>query len=359
MARLSNVDALLLLNSVDISLKRKHRLVSIAEEPKQVLCGDYDKEIAAEIGAENAKKLFDNREGDYLGRTEEAHYKAGIKAVTYLDDEYPDSLDVVFEKPLLLYCKGAVELLRSACISVVGTRRPSRYGANVCAEFAGEFAAHDLTVVSGFARGIDSIAHKAAVDLGKPTIAVLANGLDVVYPPENKQLAENVLEAGGLFISEYRLGTKPNAFHFPERNRIISGLSRGVFVPEATEKSGTFITVNLALEQGKQLYVTPSNINSEQGKGSNMLIKSMQGSIVLQPEDILADYGINAKREEVAIQLDLNEQLIVEALRAGELHFEDLLEATGLSVNELNSLLVGMEINDLIDKLGGNYYSLK
>jgi DNA processing protein len=279
--------------------------------------------------------------------------------VTFYDETYPSALRETYDFPLVLFTKGNTSLLNSDCIAVVGTRTPTRYGQKVCDSFTRDFARAGLTVVSGFARGVDSIAHKACVDTDSPTVAVFASGLDVCYPAEHKGLYESILNSGGLIVSEYPLGTKPLQYHFPERNRIISGLSRGVFLPEATLKSGSLITARLAIEQGKELFVVPGNINSPESEGTNKLLQEMPHALVIESEDVLSRLNVKAVSVDAeVVELNIIETLVVDALHDKELHFEELLEVTALSAGELSTLLMNLEINGIIEHTGGNFYSL-
>lgn len=363
MTEFNDTNALLLLNAIEgLGLKRKLKFLELAAGPDELienLC-DFENEIVRIAGRELYEKIAAAKRDGVINEEREKLQKAGVVAVAYTDDAYPEQLLDVYEKPLLLYCKGNVGLLKTRCISVVGTRAASRYGVNVTRDFTAEFCRAGLTVVSGFARGIDSAAHKAAVELEAPTIAVVASGVDICYPAENRSLMDKILSANGLFVSEYRLGTFPAQYNFHERNRIISGLSEGLFVPEMKVKSGTMITVNHALEQGKSVFVVPGNINSPTAEGSNRLLRDMQGSIVLEPQDVLNEYRIYPDRKEKEPrQTTLAEQQITDALEKGETHFEELIELTGLTVNELQGVLFDLEMDDVIEKTTGNFYILK
>lgn len=363
MIEYTDKNALLLLNMVEgLGLKRRHRLLEAVPSPACLINGDenYRADIITVIGRDLYEKLQRLTENNAASEELDRLYKADIKVVTYLDGEYPEQLKEIYEFPTVLYCRGNISLLKTRSISVVGTRNPSRYGINVTRDFVSEFCRAGLTVVSGFARGIDSAAHKAAVELEAPTTAVIASGADICYPAENRALKDRILDTDGLIVSEYRLGTAPAQFNFPERNRIISGLSEALFVPEMKIKSGTMLTVNHALEQGKNLFVVPSNINSPTGEGSNRLILTMQGCVALAPSDVLDKYGIDLdKKEKESYQLSLVEQQIIAALEKGTAHFEDLIEITGLTVNGLQTVVLEMEMNDLIEKETGNFYILK
>ncbi len=186
---------------------------------------------------------------------------------------YPEKLKVIDSSPKELFCIGNLELMKMKSIAIIGSRDYSDYGKRVAKDFAYNLAENDICIISGLARGIDSFAHEACLSAEGKTIAVLGSGLDIIYPKENIGLFNKIILNGGLVISEYPLGTKPQKQHFPARNRIISGLSDGVLVIEAKEKSGTNITVDFALEQGKDVFVVPGNIYSKTSNGTNFLIK--------------------------------------------------------------------------------------
>lgn len=199
---------------------------------------------------------------------------------------YPDKLKNISGPPKVLFCLGNLELLNAKSIAIIGSRDYSAYGERATKEFSYNLAKNDICIVSGLAKGIDAFAHKGCLSAGGKTIAVLGNGLDIIYPKENEKLFYRIIENDGLVISEYPLGTKPKKQHFPARNRIISGLSDGVLVIEARKNSGTNITVDFALEQGKDVFVIPGNIYSKTSDGTNFLIT--EGAIpVLTYKDIL------------------------------------------------------------------------
>lgn len=213
-----------------------------------------------------------------------------IKEVGINDANYPASMRNIYDPPKKIFCKGNIELLnKRPKLAIIGCRDYSEYGKKVATKFSYELSKRGIIIVSGGARGIDSFAHKGCLMAGGETIAILGNGLDYIYPPENKELEEKILENNGLIISEYPLGTKPSKYTFPARNRIISGLSDGVLVVEAKQKSGTLITVDFALEQGKNVYAIPGDITRLNTEGTNDLIK--QGAkIVVNINDILEDF---------------------------------------------------------------------
>lgn len=209
-----------------------------------------------------------------------------IKTIKLEDNLYPEKLRNIYAPPKTLYLLGNEELLKRKSIAIIGCRNCTRYGAENAYEFGHKLATSNICVISGLARGIDSYAHRGAIKANGKTIAVLGSGLDVIYPPENAKLYKEIIMNNGAIITEYPLGSKPEKYHFPERNRIISGLSDGILVVEAKKKSGTMITVDFALEQGREVYAIPGNISSDSSFGTNELIK--EGAIpVTNVNDII------------------------------------------------------------------------
>lgn len=341
----------------ELSLKKKKDMISALPNPADWVLDKHQDTVCKILGDKHKTEFLAKYTtiDNYLDEME----RKEVSWITFYDEEYPEGLREIYDFPLVLFAKGNTSLLNSDCISVVGTRTPTRYGQKVTDSFTRDFARAGLTIVSGFARGIDSIAHKACVEAESPTIAVFACGLDTCYPAEHKGLYDGILNAGGLVVTEYPLGTKPLQYHFPERNRIISGLSRGVFLPEATVKSGSLITARLALEQGTELFVVPGNINSPESEGTNKLLQEMPHALVISSEDVLSRLGVRAVSVDTeVVELNICETLVVEALHDKELHFEELLELTSLGAGELSTLLMNLEINGIIEQTGGNYYSL-
>lgn len=206
-----------------------------------------------------------------------------IKTIKLGDKNYPEKLANIYKPPSKIYVLGNETILNQKSIAIIGCRKCSKEGANNAYKFAYELSKKGINIVSGFARGIDTCGHKGTIDAKGKTIAVLGSGIDVIYPPENRNLYEKIIRLGGAIISEYPLGSKPEKYHFPERNRIISGLSNGVLVVEAKKKSGTLITVDFALDQGKDIYAIPGSIYNENSYGTNELIK--EGAIPVTSVD--------------------------------------------------------------------------
>jgi len=282
----------------------------------------------------------------------------GIKIITYGSIDYPSKIKDTNQPPLVLYCKGDPSLFNSTCISIVGTRRISRYGRDVTEKFATALSDAGLTTVSGLADGIDSVAHQSTLNAGGKTIAVLGSGLNNIYPATNIGLAQKIIESGGLITSEYLPDEKPQTYYFPYRNRIIVGLSIGVLITEATEKSGSMHTKEYALEYGREVYAVPGRINDIYSVGCNKIIKNCQSAMVLSPADILDSLGLDfIENKRADIQTTMEESAILQLLDGGELLFDEIRRKSGYETRSLNTLLIRMEMLGLVKRLPGNYYA--
>ncbi|WP_051585788.1 DNA-processing protein DprA [Caldanaerobius polysaccharolyticus] len=285
----------------------------------------------------------------------------GIDYVTFYDDSYPELLRHIYDPPPVLFYAGDLSI-DSIAIAVVGSRKPSYYGLKAADRIARDLAVSGITVVSGMARGIDGAAQRAAIDAGGKTVAVLGCGVDVVYPPENRDLYEKIREKG-LVVSEYPPGTQPVAGYFPQRNRIISGLSRGVVVVEAGEKSGSLITAQAALEQGRDVFAVPGNIFSPMSAGCHRLIKD-GAKLVTSAQDILEEYqwGIHAgpEREHQGTgDLSAEETKVYELIKLSEtIHIDDLVAVAGIPVEKVNSILTLLELKGKVKRLPGKIYEV-
>ena len=285
--------------------------------------------------------------------------KENVRVLTILDEEYPQSMVNYDDAPMLLYCKGDIALLNVPSFGIVGTRNPTKYGERVTQEFA-EKLSKRFCIVSGMAKGVDGIAHRAALKNNGKTVAVLACGVDVVYPRENRDIYEQIAEKG-LIVSEYPLKKKAEQYDFPIRNRIISGLCQAVLVTEASRKSGTLHTINHAIRQGKDVFCVPGSIYNKASEGCNYAIKECQTRMVTEVNDIYAELGLPKEEEEKKEKRTLNEdeEKIVKALeKNGEMHFEELLDVVTLSVPQLNATLIKMTASGIIVKTKHNYWSI-
>jgi len=286
-----------------------------------------------------------------------------IKKVEITDVDYPELLKKISHAPKVLYYRGVLPTNQENRFAIVGTRRPSEYGQRVTLDITSQLADAGVTVVSGMAPGIDTFAHKSCVEKGKRTIAVLGTGLDEksIYPQQNVQLSRDIIKNGGCLISEHPPGTPGYPSNFSQRNRIVSGLSLGVLVVEAKEKSGSLITAQYAKTQKKKLFAVPGSIYVSNAKGPNALIKE-GATLVESAQDILSVLGIEsnalAQNDNVATAENSQEQLIFAALQEGSLYIDAIIEKTNLSAPVVGSTLALMEISGKIRNLGGNVYSL-
>lgn len=282
-----------------------------------------------------------------------------IKTISIKDKNYPKLLKEIKDPPEVLYYEGELKSEEN-CFAVVGTRMSSSYGRQVALEIAGDLAEAGLTIVSGLAPGIDSFSHLAALEGRKRTIAVLGTGLDEksIYPQENLKLARKILELGGALISEYPPGTRGTQFTFPQRNRIISGLSLGVLIIEAKQKSGALITANWAKKQGRKTFAIPGPIHSLNSKGCHYLIK--QGAkLVENANDILKELNLPLKELSSFYEGENEEEnLILNSLKEEALDIDKIIERTKLSAATVASTLAILEIKRKLKNLGGNIYAI-
>lgn len=263
---------------------QKKKLLEIFGTPKKLW--ESDRISLQKVGGidENCiNEIFNLKYKKDLEKYEEYINKNNIKLITIFDKEYPQNLKKIYDKPIILFAKGNIELLQKGGIAIVGSRNCSNYGRITAQKIAYDLAKKDICIISGLAKGIDKYSHVGALKAEGDTIAVIGSGLDYIYPSENKNVYEEIIKNNGVIVTEYIIGTRPNKMNFPARNRIISGLSYGIVVVEAQEKSGALITVDFGLEQGKDIFAVPGNINNVNSVGTNNLIK--------QGANIVTDYN--------------------------------------------------------------------
>lgn len=291
---------------------------------------------------------------------ENEFFENQISAITFSSKDYPEKLKHIDVPPLVLYLKGDRSLLKKKAISIVGTRKITDYGKMVCEKFVKELVDAGLVTVSGLAYGVDTAVAENTLKSDGKTIAVLAGGLDSIYPFQNKELAQRVSE-NGLLVSEYKIGERPQNFQFIQRNRIVSALGLGTLIVEAGKNSGTMSTAKFAIDQGRELFVVPGNINSVQSEGCNNLIDEMPDTFTISPNRILMKLKIKKKeqKKKASVQVDLSESKILEVLEGGALSFDEICERTGLSASEISSKLIKLEMFDIVKKGDSNtYYKL-
>ena len=274
-----------------------------------------------------------------------------FKFISYFDDDYPEHLKTIYQPPLFITALGDISLLKSNnIISIVGTRKSTQYGRYATEKITAALVSGNYIVCSGLALGIDSIAHKKTLEMGGLTIAVLACGLDTIYPPQNREIFNKIKEKG-VIISESLPCLPFEKFHFPQRNRIIAGLSKAICVIEGSLQSGAMITAKFALEQGKEIYALPGDIMRPEAQGPNSLI-SKGAKILLTPEDIVLDYNIEYSVNKVVKKVELTdeEKMIHDIIRnhTPDIHLDQLVIQTGLSICEISALLFVMEMKDAI-----------
>lgn len=281
--------------------------------------------------------------------------KMGVRILSYLDDEFPINLKGVPHMPPVLFIRGEVMEKDQMAVAIVGTRYPSHYGRQIAEKIAQQLASVGVTVVSGLARGVDTWAHKGALAANGRTIAVLGCGIDVYYPPENRNLCEEIAKNGAV-ISEYPLGMEPLAMNFPKRNRLISALAKIVVAVEAGEKSGVLNTCSWAKEQKRDVYAVPGRIGDERSIGTNRLIKN-GAKILTTPTDLLEQLKIIPKEEKSPAELATEkEKPILDVLSSEPLHIDEICETIGMPMQDLLSLLFQMEVKGLIRQLPGKFF---
>ena len=283
-----------------------------------------------------------------------------VRALTWNDPAFPARLKEIYDLPPLLYVRGTLAPEDEWAIAIVGTRRATVYGRQVTERLTMDLIHNRITIVSGLAHGIDSVAHRTALDAGGRTIAVLGCGLDLVYPAENTMMAQAIIGQGAL-ISEYPLGTKPKAENFPRRNRIMSGLSLGVVVAEADEGSGALITAGLALEQNREVFAIPGSILSPASRGTNRLIQD-GAKLVRNAQDVLEELNLTMIPQQLEmreiIPADETESLLLKHLGHEPVHIDEVCRRAQLPIATVSSTLAMMELKGMIRQLGGMNYAL-
>ena len=316
-------------------------------------------ELRLVLDERSLESLLRTRRELDLDREYERVLALGIAVVTRADPSYPRLLAEVPAPPPVLYVKGELRPEDDLAVSVVGTRRLTSYGREVAGRIAGDLAASGVTIVSGLARGIDGAAHQAALKAGGRTIAVLGCGVDIVYPPEHRKLAAQIVESGAL-ISDYAPGQPPDGPNFPARNRIISGLSLGVVVVEAPSRSGALITVDFAADQGREVFVVPGSVLSAASAGSNRLLRD-GARPVTSAEDVLEDLNLRQRREQAAVQqalpLDEGERRLLALLTGEPQHMDEIAAVANVPIHEAAALLLTLELKGLVRNAGAQHYA--
>ncbi len=340
--------------------RRFYRLLSAAGDLAPVMQEPraWQGAVESKVFAHLAEACREERVSQLFERMEEL----SIRAVARCSTDYPEALEHISDPPPVLFVRGSLDLGPEKALAIVGTRRPTYDGKKSAARFARELSENGVCVVSGLARGIDTLSHSACLDAGGRTIAVLGNGLSSVYPPENASLAQRIVDQGGSIVSELPLDEAPSRWSFPARNRIIAGLCRAVLVVEGDARSGSMITASCALEQGRDVFAIPGSIYNPLAEGTNRLIQN--GAYpALSPRDILEYLRWDAlspapNKEITPPELDESEKKIYDLLKNEALSFEELVQAGGFDPDELNSSLTLMTLRSIIVRLPGNQYRI-
>ncbi|PYG89810.1 DNA processing protein [Ruminiclostridium sufflavum DSM 19573] len=325
----------------------------------------------------NIQELLNCNKRERISEIYSSMVKHNIKIISIFDEIYPDNLRQIYDPPVALYYIGKFEI-NAFIIAIVGSRKTTSYGARSAKKLSYELAARGTRIVSGLARGIDRIAHEGCLDAGGKTIAVLGCGLDNIYPPDNIGLFDRIVNSDGLILSEYPPGMPPLQRNFPARNRIISGISSGVLVVEAAGRSGSLITAGYALEQGREVFAVPGNIDSAYSGGANQLIKD-GAKMVLEVNDILEEFPWGEKIIADILKEDLSNNFIkqnsksnfsifrglsteeirmVKIISNGVHHIDEIIEKSNISAKEANNFLFMLEMKGVISQLPGKIFEL-
>jgi DNA processing protein len=335
-------------------------MLARSENPLDILDWSRSQFIAISgISEATADRIMEGLNLEYGRRQIEWAEKNGYEIITLADADYPAALRSLYDAPSFLFCKGKLAEADRRAAAIVGSRSATDYGRAMAAKIAGELSRHGVTVVSGMAIGVDSTSHRAALEAGGRTVAVLGSGIDVIYPSSNKKLYHRIAEQGAV-LSEFFPGTGPNPGHFPRRNRIIAGLSQAVIVVEAGDKSGALLTADLALAHNRKLFAVPGNLSSRMSSGTNDLIKS-GANILTSVDDIFSvlpvlknDYIGPEKK--VGEDLTEGESLVFERLSETPKQLDHLVRECRLTVNEAASYLLSLELRGLVRQLSGKRF---
>src|SRR3990172_7379063 len=333
-------------------------LVTHFKSPENVLRASARELIRVKgIDASLATAIAHDADGRFADDQLRMMEKAGANIITLWDNNYPDLLKKIYDPPPLLFVFGRFEPRDAFSLAIVGTRTPSPYGQKSAESFAAALSGLGLTIVSGLARGIDTIAHVTTLTSKGRTLAVIGSGLDVPYPPENRELMHRIADSGAV-VSEFPMGTKPDAPHFPRRNRIISGLTLGTIIIESLEDGGAMITATTALDQNREVFAVPGNITEKRSAGPNKLIREGRAKLVQTVDDILEELRphlrplLKREREpEPMIELTLFERKMLDTLQSDTLHIDFIAERAELSTSDALVTLLSLEFKGLVRQL--------
>lgn len=347
-----------------IGAVRLRALVNHFGDPESVLASG-EKELTTVEGIDRglARRILSGKDFDKEIQVQLSRLnKWDARLITFWDREYPENLKKIYDPPVMLFVRGSLSEEDKYSVAIVGTRNPSSYGRHVSEKFAAALSEQGIVVISGLARGVDTIAHATTVRSGGRTIAVLGSGVDVIYPSENRRLAEQIM-MGGAMISEYYMGSKPDAVNFPRRNRIISGMSLGTILIETDTNGGAMITAGTALDQNREVFAVPGMIFEKKSRGTNKLIKEGRAKLVEDISDVLEElrYKLKPKLREQPpehpeIQLTIFEQKVFETLGEEPEQIDVLSEKCGIAISDLLVQLLSLELKGVVKQLPGKYF---
>lgn len=363
MGRFTDSKILFWLSQANVSVRKQVKLLQKYKNAQGVMRAfkENGKEVSDFIGADNYSRLIRFCDVSYIDGLLDKLYDDGISVVSALNPLYPsDLLQSEVCAPLIMYYKGNLEALNKVNVAVVGSRRCTSYGRECAEIISTQLAENGITVVSGLAMGIDTYAHEAAIKAGGITVAVLGSGHNRITPVGNDKLISRIVDNGGIVISEYKPDVAATKYSFPERNRLISGLSKGVVVVEAAQKSGALITAEYAAEQGRDVFAVPGNITSTRSKGCNYLLYN-GATFIRDGLDVVTHLGVvpTKKAEQEKIIVDKAQKKLYSFLSDGDKTFDELVDISGMDIAELSVKLLDMEMEGLIVRNGANVFSLK
>lgn len=340
---------------------RFQKLLARFKDPERAWHVSERELLSLGVDAKTLPALLERRRTLNLDREIDRLEALEVTVLTMDDPIYPMQLAEIYNAPPILYVKGEITRQDEQAVGVVGTRSPTVYGKELAARIVPQLVSAGLTVVSGFARGIDSIAHNAALDAGGRTIAVLGCGIDVIYPAENRRLFHRIVEHGAV-VTDYPLGTKPDAFNFPARNRIVSGLTLGTLVVEAQHGSGALITADYALEQNREVFAFPGRATDRGSSGCNRLIREGRAKLVTSAEDILEELDLTVAVQQLAIKAVLpandEEGKLLALLSHEPVHVDELVRRTALPAPSVASTLMMLELKGAVRQVGSMAFVL-
>lgn len=348
-----------------IGAARLRALVNHFGDPESVLAAG-ERELTSVDGIDRgvARKILSERNFEKEIQVQLSRLnKSEARIVTFWDKEYPENLKRIYDPPVMLFVRGSLSNADKYSVAIVGTRNPTTYGKHIAEKFAAELAEQGIAIVSGLARGVDTIAHATAVRAGGRTIAVLGSGVDVIYPSENRKLVDQMLLDGAI-VSEYYMGSKPDAVNFPRRNRIISGMTLGTILIETDVNGGAMITAGTALDQNREVFAVPGNVFEKKSRGTNKLIKEGRAKLVQDISDVLDELRYKLKpilkdqpKPQQKVQLSIFEQKIFDALTDEPLHIDVLAEKCAMSISDLLVQLLSLELKGVVKQLPGKYFT--